>query len=335
MNKRPTGIRRMPKAFFLVGPTASGKSAVAQYIAEREGQLILSADSMNLYRGMDIGTAKPSAEERAKVDYAGIDLSAPTQKYSVAAYLDAVQPVFASGRDIIVAGGTGLYVKCLTEGFDDVPPENEALRTELEALNFEMLEQRAKEEASDLYDVLTDDDKQNPRRLIRILEKFYGGTPSPRKGRCPNEGSRPASVDSGDAAPPEKSWNSKPRPTLVGLLCARDEQLRRIGQRVDKMYADGLLDEARELIDLDLSPTALQAIGYAEAFAVLRNKMTLDEAKEKTVIRTRQLAKRQMTWFRNQLHVQWVDTAQFPTLEKLADAVKCEWQKLGATPVHF
>jgi tRNA dimethylallyltransferase len=313
----------MPKTFFLVGPTASGKSAVAQYIAEQHGQLILSADSMNLYRGMDIGTAKPSADERSNVDYAGIDLANPNEKYSVAAYLDAVRPVFETGREIIVAGGTGLYVKCLTEGFDDVPPENEALRTELEALDVEDLEQRAKEEASDLYDGLTDDDKQNPRRLIRILERFYGGTPSP------------ASVDSGDAVPPTKSWNSKPRPTLVGLHCARDEQLRRIGQRVDIMYAEGLLDEARALMDLDLSPTALQAIGYAEAFAVLRNEITLAEAKEKTIIRTRQLAKRQMTWFRNQLNVQWIDTAQFSTLEKLADAVICEWQKLGTTPIVF
>jgi tRNA dimethylallyltransferase len=311
------------QAFFLVGPTASGKSAVAHYIAEREGQLILSADSMNLYRGMDIGTAKPSTEDRAKVDYAGIDICGPTEKFSVAAYLEAVKPAFESGRDVIVAGGTGLYVKCLTEGFDDVPPENEALRTELEALDVEVLEQRAKEEAPDLYGGLTDDDKQNPRRLIRILERFYGGTPSP------------ASTDNGDAVPPYKSWNSKPRPTILGLQVEREELIRRIKERVGTMYAAGLLDEARELIDLDLSPTALQAIGYAEAFAVLRNEMKLDEAMEKTFIRTRQLAKRQMTWFRNQLHVQWIDTATFPNPEKLAEAVKCEWQKLGATPIVF
>ncbi len=311
------------KAFFLIGGTASGKSAVAQTIAERAGQLIVSADSMNLYRGMDIGTAKPSAEDRAKVDYVGIDLAGPTEKYSVAAYLNAVRPAFESGRDIIVAGGTGLYVKCLTEGFDDVPPANEKLRAELEALDVQSLEHRAKEKAPDLYETLTEDDRQNPRRLIRILEKVCGGSPSA------------ASMDRGDAGPPKKSWNSHPRPTLVGLHCEREEQLRRIGQRVDKMYADGLLDEARGLIDLDLSATALQAIGYAEAFAVLRNEMTLDEAKEKTVIRTRQLAKRQMTWFRNQLHVQWIDTAQFPSLEQLAEAVKCEWQKVGATPIVF
>ena len=297
-----------PRAFFLVGPTASGKSAVAHYIAEREGQLILSADSMNLYHGMDIGTAKPSMEERAKVDYAGIDICDPTEKFSVAAYLEAVKPAFESDRDIIVAGGTGLYVKCLTEGFDDVPPGNEELRTELEALDVERLATRARQDAPELFNQLTEDDRQNPRRLIRILER---------------------------ESPSDGKWNSKPKPTILGLQVEREELIHRIEERVGTMYAAGLLDEARELIDLDLSPTALQAIGYAEAFAVLRNEMTLDEAREKTIIRTRQLAKRQMTWFRNQLNVQWIDTAQLPTLEKLAEAVKCEWQKLGATPIVF
>ena len=322
--------------YFLVGATASGKSAVAQHIAQHEGQLIVSADSMNIYRGMNIGTAKPSAEERARVEYAGIDIAGPNEKFSVAAYLNAVKPAFGTGRDVIVAGGTGLYIKCLTEGFDDVPPEDSGLRAELEALDFEMLKQRAKEEASDLYDVLTDDDKQNPRRLIRILERFYGGMPSSASADSQRESrSSPTWSRDEDAVPPKKSWNSKPKPTIVGLHVERSELHRRIGQRVDKMYADGLLDEARGLIDLELSPTALQAIGYAEAFAVLRNEMTLDEARGKTVIRTSQLAKRQMTWFRNQLNVQWIDTAQFSSLEKLAEAVKCEWQKQGATPVKI
>ena len=294
-------------AYFLVGATAYGKSAVAQYIAEREGQLIVSADSMNLYRGMDIGTAKPSAEERAKVNYAGIDIAGPNDKFSVAAYLDAVRPFFESGRDIIVAGGTGLYVKCLTEGFDDVPPENEALRDELETLDVEVLAQRAKADAPALYEALTEDDRQNPRRLIRILER-----------ELPSDG----------------KWNSRPKPMLVGLRVERAELHQRIGQRVDQMYAGGLLDEARALIDLDLSPTALQAIGYAEAFAVLRNKMTVDEAREKTVIRTRQLAKRQMTWFRNQLNVHWIDTAEYPSLEKLAEAVSNAWKRIGPTNIE-
>jgi tRNA dimethylallyltransferase len=298
----------MPEAFFLVGPTASGKSAVAQYIAEQEGQLIVSADSMNLYRGMDIGTAKPSNAERAAVDYAGIDLADPSEKFSVAAYLNSVRPAFESGRETIVAGGTGLYIKCLTEGFDNVPPENEELRAELEALEVEELVCRARQDAPDLYEQLTEDDRRNPRRLIRILEREF---------------------------PSDGKWNSRPRPLLVGLHVARTELHKRTGQRVNRMYAEGLLDEARSLMDLDLSATALQAIGYAEAFAVLRSEMTLEEAKEKTVIRTRQLAKRQMTWFRNQLNVSWIDTAQFPGMAEIADAVKCEWQKLGATPIVF
>ena len=162
----------------------------------------------------------------------------------------------------IVAGGTGLYVKCLTEGFDDVPPENSALRAELESLDFNALEKRARENAPDLFSALTEDDRQNPRRLIRILEKVSGGTPSP------------VSVDVG-------KWNSQPKPAIVGLRVEREVLVRRIEERVDEMYAGGLLDEARELIGVNLSATALQAIGYAEAFAVLRNEMTEEQAKEK------------------------------------------------------
>jgi len=299
--------------YFLVGTTASGKSAVAQYIAEREGQLIVSADSMNLYRGMDIGTAKPTTDERKKVDYAGFDLADPTEKFSVAAYLNAVKPTFESGRKIIVAGGTGLYVKCLTEGFDDVPPENTELRRELEVLEVEELVKRAKAEAAELYGMLTEDDQQNPRRLIRILERTAGVSPAQQNS----------------------SWNSAPKPRLVGLHVEREILLKRIEKRVEQMYADGLLDEARELVNLDLSPTALQAIGYAEAFAVIKNEITLTEAKEKTVIRTRQLAKRQMTWFRNQLNVEWIDTSTYDSLERLASAVSDGWKRVGPTPVVF
>jgi len=303
----------MASAYFLVGTTASGKSAVAQYIAERGGQLIVSADSMNIYRGMDIGTAKPTEAEREKAAYSGFDLAEPTEKFSVAAYLDAVRPAFESGREIIVAGGTGLYVKCLTEGFDDVPAENNALRPELEALPFGELEKRAKTQAAQLYEALTADDQQNPRRLIRILERAIGVPP----------------------APSSRSWNSKPKPKLVGLHVEREVLLQRIEKRVGEMYAAGLLDEAHELLQLNLSQTAMQAIGYAEAFAVLNNEMTQQEAKEKTVIRTRQLAKRQMTWFRNQLNVEWINTAEYPSLEQLAEAVSNTWKRIGATPVQF
>ena len=303
-------------AHFLVGPTASGKSSVAQYIAAQEGRMIVSADSMNLYRGMDIGTAKPTASDRETVDYAGFDLANPSEKFSVAAYLTAVKPTFELGREVIVAGGTGLYVKCLTEGFDNVPPENVVLRAELEKLDFQTLEARAQKDAAGFYEKLTPDDQKNPRRLVRIIERTVAVSAG-QAGRLRYEG----------------RWDSNPKPTLVGLYVERSVLHKRIEKRVEKMYADGLLDEARGLIDLDLSPTALQAIGYAEAFAVLKNKMTLVEAKERTVIRTRQLSKRQMTWFRNQLNVEWIDTAEFQTLEKLAEAVSNAWKTHGATPI--
>ena len=300
-----------PSAYFLVGPTASGKSSVAQYIAEHEGRLIVSADSMNLYKGMDIGTAKPSVSERAKVDYAGIDIVEPTQKFTVANYLEAVRPGFKSGCKTIVTGGTGLYVKCLTEGFDDVPPENTALRAELEKVDFKALEKRA--QTSGLYQALTLDDRKNPRRLIRILERTAAGATAPQNG----------------------AWDSAHKPRIVGLHVEREVLLQRIEKRVGQMYAAGLLEEAQGLVGMDLSPTALQAIGYAEAFAVLKNEMTVDQAKEKTIIRTRQLAKRQMTWFRNQLNVEWIDTAEYPNIESLVAAVSSAWKKLGATSVVF
>jgi len=307
---QPSSLK--PTAFFLVGPTASGKSSVAQYIAEHSGQQVVSADSMNLYRGMDIGTAKPSVADRGKVDYAGIDLANPTEKFSVANYLTSVKPAFESDRETIVVGGTGLYVKCLTEGFDDVPPENPTLRAELEALNFPALEKRARQDAGNRYESLTPDDRQNPRRLIRILEKA---------GR------------DGSANRPHGAWNSAPKPKIVGLRVDREVLHKRIELRVEQMYSSGLLDEAGALMKLELSPTALQAIGYAEAFAVLKNEMTLEAAKERTVIRTRQFAKRQMTWFRNQLNVEWIDVPDGTPVEEVAEDVLALWERLGKTPV--
>jgi tRNA dimethylallyltransferase len=110
-----------PSAFVLVGPTASGKSAVAQWIAEQTGATIISADSMNIYRGMDIGTAKPSPEERSRVKTFGIDLAEPTEPFSVGDWLNAVKPAFQTSEPPVVTGGTGLYVKCLLQGLDDLP----------------------------------------------------------------------------------------------------------------------------------------------------------------------------------------------------------------------
>lgn len=314
-----------PQAYVLVGPTASGKSPVAQRLAEQTGAPVVSADSMNIYRGMDIGTAKPSVAERGSVNYFGIDLANPTDSFSVDNWLQAVAPAFGvsppnslsgknnekGGQPPIVSGGTGLYVKCLLAGLKDLPAADEKLRARAEQMTRTELQAEVRSTAPEAYKALAD--KENPRRLVRVLEKEAishvrkGGIRSDPRG--------------------EMAWE-KELPAVVGLYVERAVLHQRISSRVDQMYADGLIEEARNLIGLTLSVTAEKAIGYAEAFAVLRGTMTESEAKERTVIRTRQLAKRQMTWFRNQLNVQWIETQSFQTLEELALAVSAVLEKV-------
>jgi tRNA dimethylallyltransferase len=200
----------------------------------------------------------------------------------------------------IVAGGTGLYVKCLLQGLDDLPTADEALRERMERMTLVELQAEAQQVAPVAYELLAD--KNNPRRLIRLLEK----------------------KESRNAV----AWKTE-IPVVIGLHVERDVLHRRIAERVGKMYADGLLEESRGLADIKLSSTARQAIGYAEAFAVLRGEMTQAQAIEKTIIRTRQLAKRQMTWFRHQLNVQWVETSDYPSIGKLADKVYNVFEERG------
>jgi tRNA dimethylallyltransferase len=324
-----------PSAFVLVGPTASGKSAAAQFLAEQTGAPLVSADSMNIYRGMDIGTAKPSPAELRNIPTFGIDLADPTETFSVGDWLNAIKPAFfqtlekpaivAGGTGLyedwgqslnsdfsqniriqgltpepVVAGGTGLYVKCLLQGLDDLPAADEQLRARAEKMTLAELQSEAKAVAPAAYEALAD--KQNPRRLVRVLEM----------------NASPDAVSS-------NGWKNE-MPTVVGLHVERDVLHKRIAARVEKMYAAGLIEETRGLIGLKLSATAEKAIGYAEAFAVLRGEMSEAEAKEKTIVRTRQLAKRQMTWFRHQLNVEWIDTADFPTIGKLAEKISNVWK---------
>jgi tRNA dimethylallyltransferase len=300
-------------AHFLVGPTASGKSAVAHLLAEQMGARMVSADSMNIYEGMDIGTAKPAAVERGRVDYFGVDVVLPTSCFSVAAYLNCVAPAFDGERPVIVSGGTGLYVKCLIEGLDEAPSENRMLRAELESLPIELLIERVRQDAPDFYGQLTDDDRLNPRRLVRVLERKAAG----------------------QSLVQSPSWGAGEPPRVTGLRVDRTVLCDRIEARVRRMYADGLLAEAARLIEQPLSKTALQAIGYAEAFAVLRGRCSESEAQERTIIRTRQLAKRQMTWFRNQLNVEWVDVAADDSVENLAQRVLAVWNRIGWVKVRI
>ncbi len=274
---------------------------------------ILSADSMLVYRGLDIGTAKPTAEERGQVVYRGMDLGDPETEFSTGKYLEAAGKAFQdTERMQIVVGGTGLYVKGLIEGLDADGPPDPAIRASVQALlereGLGTLQERLREEYPERWEQLAD--PQNPRRVCRALEQALAGTVFGQ------EGDRPPAVIVGLSMPP---------PVLVD----------RIEQRVKTMYEGGLLEEVEALMarPAGFSVTAAGAIGYAEAMAIIHGKLSRDDAMSQTTARTRRLAKRQRTWFRHQANVQWIE-AEGRSLAQIAGDVRATWQKTGPTPVR-
>ena len=307
----------MRTAYFLVGPTATGKTAVANELARRTGAIVLSADSMLVYRGMDIGTAKPAPEELAGIDFRGANLAAPCEEFNAGKWLEAANAAFAeariSKRRIIVAGGTGLYVNALIRGLDAPAPHDPALRAELETLPLPELAARAEKLAPGSVASLSD--PQNPRRLIRLIES-----------QNPDEKQRTSADFSCVSA------------VVAGLDFNGDADSyhRRILDRAQKMFADGLLEETARLRrdNPEFSRTAGKGIGYAEALAVLDGAMTAGEAIAKTALRTRQLAKRQRTWFRRQLTVKWVQSPHAAEdIPRAADEVAAIWKQYGGVEI--
>ena len=310
MNTSPAA----PAGFFLVGPTASGKSRVAQWLGERHGYVILAADSMQVYCGMDIGTAKPTGAERARVSHHGLDLATPDRPFSVSEWLAAVREAFtaAGDRPVLVVGGTGLYLRCLAEGFHARPPPDLAVRAHWEAVlaqaGVDGLREALRVRWPDVLAGLAD--PNNPRRLIRALEAAESGLEGIRAWR-----DRPAHVP------------------FVGLRLERDLLNSRIESRVLAMYDAGLVEEARHLQEqvAALSATASQAIGYAEALDVVAGRATRAQAMARTVARTRQYAKRQRTWFQHQANVCWVDVTPDIPVEVVASSVQTLWARQGPT----
>ena len=308
-----------PRVWFLVGPTASGKSAVAQYLAEQSPSDILSADAMLVYLGMDIGTAKPTAAERARVHYYGLDLVEPREPFSAGAYrlaaLQAIQDTHARSRPLIVVGGTGLYIKSLTDGLVPRSPGQSAVREEAERRlamgGIGALQAWLSRVDPARYSALAD--PKNPRRLIRTLETTLAG-------EAPAAGNWRAAQDS---------------PRILGLKWSLPQLYDRIQGRVQAMFTGGLLTEVERLLQagFEQAPTASHAIGYAEAVAYLRARCSLEDAMMKTAVRTRQLAKRQMTWFRHQCNVEWLAVDAAMTMAEIAGAVRAYWQTHGPTPV--
>jgi tRNA dimethylallyltransferase len=283
----------------ILGPTASGKSDVAMHVAREGGVQIVAVDAMQVYRGMDIGTAKPSRADRDAVAHHGIDLVDPTERFTVTQYkaaaTAALDAIAAAGDRALLVAGTGLY---LTAVIDDLTPPGEwpEVRAQLAAESDVAVLWARLVESDPVTAQRTD--RHNRRRIERALEVTIGS-------------GRPfSSFGPGTGAYPSNGV------TQIGILWPRDVLARRIEARVHAMIAAGLLAEVRGLYERRaLSREAQQALGYKELIDHLEGRTGLDEAVATIVTRTRQFAVRQERWFRRDPRVQWVTVDADPVAE--------------------
>ena len=288
--------------FYLVGPTAVGKSAVALTLARRLDAEIVSADSMQVYRGMDIGTAKPSPAERAAVPHHLIDVVEVGERFDVARYVElartAIGDIQRRGKTPLIIGGSGLYLRALTESLSELPDSNPTLRAELEAMGHEhVLDElrRVDPEAAERIG------PHNFRRLVRALEI------------CRLTGRKGSEL--------RRDWDRSRLPLMHGLERDRTDLYARCDARVAAMFSAGLVDEVRSLLSRGLgdNTTARQALGYKEVMLHLRGEMSLDDTIALVKTRTRQFAKRQLTWFRHQARVEWVRVGPGDSAETITE----------------
>ncbi len=278
----------------IVGPTASGKSALALAVAGRTGAEIVSIDSMQVYRGMDIGTASPSREERAAVTHHMVDILDPGDECTVGAFqrraLEVLDDLDRRGVPAVLVGGTGLYVRAVVDRLE-IPGRFPAVRVELESETTEALQRRLVAADPDAADKI---EPENRRRLVRALEVTLGsGRPFSSYG---------PGIDHHPPAPFP----------LYGLRVPRDLLDRRIEARFRAQIQAGLLDEVDELARVALSRTAGRALGYQELLAHRRGEMTLEDAIDRAVRRIRRFARRQDRWFRRDPRIQWIDVTDNP-----------------------
>ena len=287
-----------PKILVISGPTASGKTALAVELALRRNGEVVSADSMQLYRRMDIGTAKPTAEEMRGVPHHMIDVADPEEDFSVARYVEmasrCVEDILSRGRLPIVAGGTGLYIDSLLSGrtfsaFDPASPlrgelEGELARRGGEALLAE-LARVDPEAAARLH-------PNDAKRIVRALEVYCSTGKTITQHNAETR-----------AIPPRYEAL-----TLTLAFRRREDMWERIDRRVDRMMGEGLVDEVQALLASGVPEkcTAMQAIGYKEMAAALRGGGDVAAAAEEIKLRSRQYAKRQLTWFRRNPAAKWL-----------------------------
>ncbi|MBT9133286.1 MAG: tRNA dimethylallyltransferase [Firmicutes bacterium] len=280
----------------IVGPTAVGKTALTLSLAEKVGGEVISADSMQVYRGMDIGTAKLTPAERARIPHHLIDVVEPGEAFSAADYQRlaraAVDEIASRGRIPIFSGGTGMYIRAAIDDYNFVTVSNNP------RVRDELRRQARDTGLSQLYARLTDLDppvaarvhKNDERRIIRALEVFET-TGRPLSFWESQKDARQAIYDA----------------VFIGLDRPRAELYARIDQRVETMVATGLLDEVSALMTRGMSLVAHQALGYKEVIPFLEGRCSFQEMMETLKRETRRYAKRQLTWFRADARVQWLN----------------------------
>ena len=280
----------------IAGPTASGKTALAVQLAKELNGEVISCDSMQIYRRMDIGTAKPTADEMEGIPHHMLDVAEPEEDFSVSKYCDLATPILddilSRGKTAIIAGGTGLYMDALIKGNDFAPfpatGHRERLEEKMAAVGLDAL----LAELAAIDPEAADRSQRNPRRIIRALEVYYetGETITSHNLKT-------------QAIPPRYS------PLWLGLdFDPRALLYERIDRRVDIMLEAGLEQEIRQLLSsgLDKRCTALQAIGYKEFLAALEGHCTIEEAADAVRQASRRYAKRQLTWFRRNKAIHWL-----------------------------
>lgn len=292
------------KVYVITGPTASGKTAAAIQLAKQTDGEVVSADSMQIYREMDIGTAKPDKEERQGIQHHMIDIVSPDFPYSVAMFQQEafgwIDDILSRGKTPIVVGGTGLYINALTYHLDFT-------KTSYDLEFRASLESRAGE---DLHRELTEKDPKaaarihpnDKKRIIRRLEILqHGDGKEEYRFRIPNE---------------DYMF------IMAGLTMEREVLYGRINRRVDLMMEQGLLSEAQQLFaKYGSMPTSMQAIGYKELIAYLNGDISLEESVALLKKNTRRYAKRQLTWFRRDERIHWYHTAEYPNATAIAKEI--------------
>jgi tRNA dimethylallyltransferase len=309
-------VDQRPLAIFLMGPTASGKTALACGLSERFPLELISVDSALVYRGMDIGTAKPDAQTLTRYPHALIDIRDPSQPYSAADFsadaLPAMQQISARGKVPLLVGGTGLYFRALQQGLSDLPEADPATRARLtaeaEQIGWPALHARLAELDPDAARRIGCNDAQRLQRALEVIE--LTGRPLSELQRRGATGSTgfPWRVLKLALLPPDRSVLHE-----------------RIAQRFDAMLAAGFLDEVGALRargDLHPDLPAIRAVGYRQAWEHLDGLTDLIEFRDRGIFATRQLAKRQITWLRSDAGARLFDPDRHSLVERATDAVQ-------------